>query len=102
MALRRTGQPHEPPLYDNSIIAALRALATGTANDGQQKKAWDWIVYQVSGYNELSYRPTEAGGERATIFMEGRRFVGAQMLKMLQPALTSTEDETPPSKKGKI
>jgi hypothetical protein len=85
---KRSGAPHEPPFYDNTVIAAVRALASGTANDGQQKAAWDWIVYHASGYHELSYRPTEAGGERATVFMEGRRFVGSQMLKLLQPALT--------------
>src|SRR3990167_2567817 len=102
MTLPRTGAPHEPPEHDNTIVAALRAVAGGIADETQQKKAWDWIVYHISGYLDLSYRPSEAGGERATTFMEGRRFVGAQMLKMLQPALTSTEDETPPSKKGKI
>lgn len=88
MVAKRTGAPHEPPHYDDQVIAAMRALATGTANEGQQKRAWDWIVYQASGYMDLSYRPLAQGGDRATTFMEGRRFVGAQMLKLLQPALT--------------
>lgn len=98
--MKRVGAPHEPPLYDNSIIAAIRAVQSGTANEGQQKKAWDWIVYQASGYHDLSYRPGGEDGRRASDFMEGRRFVGAQMLKLLQPALTPSEPE-PPKIKGK-
>jgi hypothetical protein len=99
MTIKRVGEPHEPPLYDNSVIAAIRALSSGAASEAQQKTAWDWIVYQASGYFDLSYRPGE-DGRRATDFMEGRRFVGAQMLKMLQPALTPAKPE-PPVKKGK-
>jgi hypothetical protein len=71
----------------------LRALATGTADEGQQKRAWDWIVYRASGYLDLSYRPLAQGGDRATTFAEGRRFVGGQMLKLLQPALTPSKPE---------
>lgn len=96
MTDKRTGAPHEPAPYDNRIIYAIRALKAGTASEAQQQIAWDWIVYYASGYNELSYRPDEAGGERATIFMEGRRFVGAQMLKMLQANLTPAPE---PAKK---
>jgi hypothetical protein len=88
VTLKRTGAPHEPPIYDNSIIAAIRAVQSGTANEGQQKTAWDWIVYQASAYHDLSYRPGGEDGRRASDFMEGRRFVGAQMLKLLQPVLT--------------
>lgn len=91
---RRTGQPHEPTQYDDQIIAAVRALHSGTANEGQQKAAWDWIVYRASGYNDLSYRPGGEDGRRASDFMEGRRFVGAQMLKLLQPILTRKQKET--------
>ena len=98
MTFKRTGQPHEPPEYDNSIVASLRAVARGIADETQQKKAWDWIVYQLAAYNDLSYWPGGDDG-RATAFKEGRRFVGAQMLKMLQPALTPSEpDEAPPKR----
>lgn len=88
MVAKRTGQPHEPPPHDDQIIYAIRALATGTANEGQQKLAWQWIVYIASGYLDLSYRPMAQGGDRATTFMEGRRFVGGQMLKLLQKPWT--------------
>lgn len=98
--MKRTGAPHEPPIYDNTIIAAIRAVQSGTANEGQQKLAWNWIVYMAAGYHDLSYRPGGEDGRRASDFMEGRRFVGAQMLKLLQPALTPAAPE-PPVKKGK-
>jgi hypothetical protein len=100
MTMRRTGAPHEPPIYDDQTIAAIRALYTGTANEGQQVRAWNWIVYFAAGYHDLSYRPGGEDGRRASDFMEGRRFVGAQMLKLLQPALTPRTPE-PPKTKGK-
>lgn len=89
----RLGLPHEPPIYEDADVAAIRALASGSANEGQQKRAWDWIVYQASAVTDLSYYPNDMGGDRATSFKEGRRFVGAQLLKLLQPALTPKQKE---------
>lgn len=102
--LKRTGAPHEPPMYTDAILYAVRALESGTANDGQQKMAWEWIVYHAAGYNNLSYWPSDDSG-RATAFMEGRRFVGSQMLKLLQPALTPSkppEEEAPSDKPKRV
>jgi hypothetical protein len=87
MTLKRTGQPFEPTPYDNSIIAATRAVAGGTANEGQQKLFWKWLI-EVSGYYDLSFRPGGDDGRRLSDFAEGKRFVGSQCLKMLQPVLT--------------
>lgn len=99
--LPRRGLCFEPPEYDDATIAAIRAVKDGTANAGQQKRAWDWIVYHAAAYNELSFQPEDRGGERATVFMEGRRFVGSQMLKMLQPILTPAPVEPPKRKRGR-
>ena len=102
MTLKRTGQPFEPAQYDNSIVAATRALANGEANEGQQQLFWKWLIEEVSGYFDLSFRPGGDDGRRLSDFAEGKRFVGSQCLKMLQPVLTPAKPEEPPKRvKGK-
>ena len=83
-------EPWLPPDHDEASIYAIRALASGTANDGQQKLAWAYIMY-VTGASEefadLSYR-AGAHGDRDTAFAEGKRFVGLQLRKLFRPELT--------------
>lgn len=74
----------EPPAYDETISAALRALADGVAVAGQQRKALDWIIQQAARTYDLSYRPGGTDGERDTAFHEGRRFVGLQIVKVMK------------------
>jgi hypothetical protein len=88
MAKKPATQPWHPALYDESITGAIKALASGTANDGQQRKALDWIVHTLCGTYDLSYRPGDAG-ERDTAFAEGKRHVGMQIVKMTK--LTTPE-----------
>ena len=73
--------PWHPADYQPEDTAAIKALAAGNANDGQQKRALNWIVYTLCGTYDLSYRP-HADGERDTAFAEGKRFVGLQLVKM--------------------
>lgn len=78
--------PWEPPHYDKDVLYAIRYLQMGKATESQQKLAWDYIMY-VSGagdeFQDLSFRPDELGGERATNFAEGKRFVGMTLRKLL-------------------
>lgn len=82
--------PWLPPDHDESSIYAIRALANGTANDGQQKTAWAYLMYLTGAAEEfadLSYRPGPEG-RRDTDFAEGKRFVGLQIRKLLRPEYT--------------
>lgn len=72
-------QPWHPVLYRDADVAALKALAAGTATDVQQKRALDWIINSAGTY-DLSFR---ADSERVTSFAEGKRFVGLQIVKMI-------------------
>lgn len=59
---------------------ALQALARGEATPDQQKRALDWIIQQGAA----TYQPTFVpGAPDASAFMEGRRFVGLQIVKLL-------------------
>ncbi len=90
---------HHPAPYDKSILMAVRACIEGVANEGQQKLAMDWIITKAANYYDLSYR---AGDMPATTFHEGRRFVGAQIVKMTRPeALQAVEAKRKPEARGK-
>ena len=74
--------PWRPPGYEDADVAAIQALSRGTANMEQQKRALTWIIERAAGTYDMSYRPGGPEGERDTVFAEGRRFVGNQLVKM--------------------
>jgi hypothetical protein len=76
--------PYDPVAFTKSQVASIQALAAGIADERQQRRAFDCILTSVCDLNGLSYRPDEAGGERATAFAEGKRFVALQLCKALK------------------
>ena len=79
-------EPWKPAPYDEADSYAIKALATGTANEGQQRLALDWIINTLCGTYDLSFRPG-AEGDRETVFAEGKRFVGMQLVKQINIVL---------------
>jgi hypothetical protein len=73
-------KPWIPPAYELADATAIRALRDGTATPDQQKRAVAYIVNTLAGTYDLSYRPTS---DRDTAFAEGRRFVGLQVVKLM-------------------
>lgn len=73
--------PFVPAPYGKPEIAAIQGLANGTASPDMQRHALRWIIEIASGYYDLSFRPGE-DGRRETDFAEGKRYVGAQIVKM--------------------
>lgn len=71
----------DPAPWDNHQAAAIQALFDGTASKDQQQTALKWILDGACVLYDLSYRPGP-GGDRDTSFAEGRRFVGAQIIKL--------------------
>lgn len=76
--------PWRPPSYEPEDVVAIQALAKGTANLEQQRRALAWIIERAAGAYEMSYRPGGEDGARDTTFAEGRRFVGNQLVKMIK------------------
>lgn len=58
---------------------AIRALATGKANEGQQAMVWQWLV-NATGLKRTSFRADNA---RLTDFAEGARWIGIQLADAL-------------------
>lgn len=72
-----------PPTYTKADATAFIALANGTATDFQQKRIVDLVVNRMCETYGLSYRPGGNEGDRETAFAEGRRFVGLQIVKLI-------------------
>lgn len=89
-------RPWMPPDHDEAVVYAVRAIATGTASDGQQLLFWRYLNYVAASsdeFQDMSFRPSEHGGERDTCFAEGKRFVGAMIRKLLRPEFTPRPEE---------
>lgn len=76
---------HAPVEYDKPTLYAIRALREGKASEAQQKLAMQWIENVVCNVEGMSWHDEGEGGERASSFHEGRRFVGNQIRKMSHP-----------------
>jgi len=74
---------YAPPKYEKADVTALIALAQGAATDFQQKRIIDLIVNRICETYGLSFRPGGTEGDRETAFAEGKRFVGLQIVKLL-------------------
>jgi hypothetical protein len=79
-------QPWMPAPYDEADTYAIKALMAGKASEGQQQRALSWIINTLCGTYDLSFRPGE-GGDRDTVFAEGKRHVGMQLVKMTKLVL---------------
>ena len=77
---KTTTSPIQPAQWEPADAGALQALVRGEAEPHQQKRALDWIIKQAAGTYDLSYRPNS---HDETQFAEGKRFVGLQIVKLL-------------------
>lgn len=71
-------RPWFPAPYEDADTYALKAVAKGEATDVQQRRAMNWIINTLCGTYDLSYRPDS---DRDTVFAEGKRHVGMQIVK---------------------
>jgi hypothetical protein len=71
--------PHWDAQFARPEANAIRAVAAGTATPDQQRLAIAAIGQKACLIDEISYVPGGPDAERATIFAEGRRFVGIQI-----------------------
>lgn len=81
-----------PAPFDIAHAGALQAAYRGEASEHQQRLAMDWIIKQAAQIGGQSYR---AGDSHATAFIEGRRFVGAQILSLIGLDLQQLKKATP-------
>src|SRR5947209_19533702 len=97
--MRPKFQPDHPwqlPQTDNADIFALQAVAKGIANEGQQQRAWSYIVRTLCEIDRMTFWPGGEDGKRATDFAEGKRWVGIQMrrIERLRPDMPAFGDRS--------
>lgn len=78
-----------PPIHENADIHAFQSLARGEATPAEQKRALDWMIRAANTY-EVSFHPDS---ERLSAFAEGRRFVGLQIVKLLNLNLSKLQKD---------
>lgn len=69
------------PPFEQADAFALQALKTGTANEGQQQRALDWIIRIAALTHDNPFR---TGRDGSTEFMCGRQFVGQAIIEVLK------------------
>lgn len=80
--------------WENADVGALQALNRGEATPEQQQRALKWIM-RATQYRAVSFR-SGPNGDRDTAFAEGKRFIGYQILKIVEmdlPAVLRAEAE---------
>ncbi len=68
-----------PAHFNTGDATAMQALANGAANEGQQKRALDWILTSACGLPVWGYRESQ----RETDIALGRQFVGQQIVGLI-------------------
>lgn len=80
MSTQKKAPPYFRCEYDIPVVAAVQAMQRGEATPDQQKQLLNWIINQAAATYDISF---QLDGDRFTNFAEGRRFVGAQLVKLL-------------------
>lgn len=73
-------QGSTPAPFSSLEAGAIQALSTGTANEGQQRRALNWIIEEACGMRYWAYKDSQ----RETDIALGRHFVGQQIVGLLK------------------
>lgn len=81
---KKVATPKLPPVlqtadFDKADAISLQAVAGGYADEHQQRRAMEWIIFKACAFNDVSFRDTD----RETSFAEGKRFVAQQINALL-------------------
>jgi hypothetical protein len=79
--------------YELADADAIQALMRGDADKGKQQRALKFIIENICGTYDVSFRPGGEEGRRDTDFAEGRRFTGLQIVKFLKLNLSALRRE---------
>lgn len=85
---KKTLAPIPVPEWENADVVAMQALSAGTADEHQQKRALEWIVYKACATYDFCLTPEH---DRLSAIFDGRRFAGLQIVKLLKLNLSKLE-----------
>lgn len=86
-------EPWWPAVYDVELHpAAIKACYFGTATPEQQTAAMAWIIDMAAQTADQSFYP---GDTHVSAFIEGRRSVGNQIMKLVKFKRVNANTEQP-------
>lgn len=88
-------EPWRPTQWDIEDAGAVQAVAYGKADEHQQQRAMRFVIEKLCACYDLSFR---SGDTHATAFAEGKRFVGLQLIKLVNLNLAAIQGK--PSEQG--
>lgn len=78
---------------DEDTKRAFIAFSQCVASARQQAIVGTFLIQQVARTHDVSARPDASGGLAATYFAEGRRFVGLQVIRLMNQSLVAAKPE---------
>jgi hypothetical protein len=92
-------EPWRPTEWQDEDAYAVQAIMYGRASEEQQRRAMTFIVNNLCGTYDQSFRPPELDPDgRVTAFASGKRQVGLELVKFSKiniAALRSTQGAAP-------
>lgn len=79
----------EPAQFSEADATSIQALAAGSANEGQQRRALQWILQSACGIGAWPYRESQ----RETDIALGRQFVGQQIVGLSKVNISKLKRE---------
>jgi hypothetical protein len=91
--------PWKVPATEDYDVFAVQALAKGIANEGQQQRAYRYIVRILCETDRMSFWPGGDDGRRASDFAEGKRWIGIQLrrIERMRPEMKDKLGEQAPN-----
>ncbi len=85
MAGKEKPRPHPwlPADYRYADVMAIQAVAAGVADEGQQRRAINWIINSAAQMYEEPFRSDADGGTRDTDYALGKAKVGREVVKLI-------------------
>lgn len=76
---------YKPAAYDKDVLYAARAMFDGKANEGQQKRFLDWLLFNAChiGKSSMQDSPVDMA------WLEGQRSIALQINWLREPGALS-------------
>lgn len=87
--MKKAPDEFAPASFKRADVVAVQALMNGTADPAQQKRALNFIIFEVCKTYDLAYRP---GDTNATHFALGRQFAGQQIVHLMKLPANKIEE----------
>lgn len=90
--MSKAPKPWQPVKYSKADVTAVQSLLRDDADAGMRKRGMDFIIENICGTYDMSFRPGP-DGTRETDIAEGKRHVGNQIVKFLKLNVSQLKED---------